>query len=278
MLHGDASSRRGLRAWAFAACVGAAATAVGAPRPAWAEATSPAKEAAARRHFERARDYYAQGSYRDAIAELEAAHALDPNAKDLVFNLGVVHEKLGHIEEALTWSRLYATMDLTPAEREKADAYVHRLEGAKKELEEDRPAPDTSAVAPVVSPPPPPSPPPERPSGSRMNALAAGLGGVSIAALAFGVVLAVKAEQDRPPSPFITGRDGTYADLADRQANAHREAIMADIGFGGAAAAAAATVVLLVARIRDRADVQASTHLSAVSFGGGGGVVVQGGF
>jgi len=278
MLHGDASSRRVLRSWALAACIGVAGTGVGAPRPAWAEATSPANEAAARRHFERARDCYAQGSYRDAIAELEAAHALDPNAKDLVFNLGVVHEKLGHIEDALRWSRLYVTMDLTPAEREKADAYVHRLEGAKKELQEDRPAPDTSAVAPLVSPVPSRPPPPERPSGTRMNALAAGLGGVSIAGLGFGVILAVKAEQDRPPSPFVTGRDGTYADLADRQVIAHREAITADVGFGVAAAAAVATVVLLVARMRDRAAVQASTHLTAVPLRGGSGVLLEGAF
>ena len=36
-----------------------------------------------------------------------------PNAKDLVFNLGVVHEKLGDIEDALKWFRLYTTMNLT---------------------------------------------------------------------------------------------------------------------------------------------------------------------
>ena len=80
------------------------------------------------------------GSYREAIGELEAAHTLDPNAKDLVFNLGVVHEKLGDIDDALKWFRLYTTMNLTGPERDRADAYVHRLEGAKKELEDKQAA------------------------------------------------------------------------------------------------------------------------------------------
>jgi len=251
------------------------------PRSAWAEPTSAANEAAARRHFERARAYYAQGSYRDAIGELEAAHSLDPNAKDLVFNLGVVHEKLGHIDDALKWSRLYATMDLTPAEREKAEAYVHRLEGAQKELEDKPPVPDAPApvTAPLPAPSPPPPPPPaERPSGGRTDVLAIGLGSVSAVALVFGVVLAVKAQVDRPPSPFITGQDGTYADLVDRQANAHREAIMADIGFAVAATAAAATVMVLVTRPRPRAGVRGSMSVSTVPLLGGGGVLVQGSF
>ena len=39
------------------------------------------------------------------------------------------------IDDALKWFRLYVTMNLTPAERERADAYVRRLEGAKKELD-----------------------------------------------------------------------------------------------------------------------------------------------
>jgi tetratricopeptide (TPR) repeat protein len=273
-------SGRRLRAWALVVCIGAAAAGVVAPRPAWAEATSPANEAAARRHFERARDYYAQGSYRDAIGELEAAHALDPNAKDLIFNLAVVHEKLGQMEDALTWSRLYATMDLTSAEREKAEAYVHRLEGAKKELEDQPPTPDMSgaAAAPISPLPPPPPPPAKPPSGNGVNALVVGLGSLSITALAFGVVLAVKAEEDRPPSLFVTGRDGTYLDLASRQANAHREAVMADIGFGVAATAAAATVVLLVARLRGRTSARTPTRFSAVPLLGGCGVVVQGAF
>src|SRR5258708_27605718 len=91
--------RRRVRSLAFALCVAGAV----APRVGLAEEASQGNVAAARKHFERARAYYGQGAYRDAITELEAAHALDPNAKDLVFNLGVVHEKLADIDEALKW-------------------------------------------------------------------------------------------------------------------------------------------------------------------------------
>ena len=88
--------------------------------------------AAARRHFDKARADYAQGLHREAIAELEAAHALDPAAKDPIFNLGVVHEKLSDIDDALQWFQLYTTMTLTPQERDRADAYIKRLEGGRR--------------------------------------------------------------------------------------------------------------------------------------------------
>src|ERR1019366_3502893 len=147
-------SRRRLCAWALVACIGATATSVGAPRAAWADETSPANVAAARRHFERAKAYY----------------------------------------------------------------YVHRLEGAKKELEDKQAA---AAAGTVRVPPPPPPPPKERTAMGRIDALDIGTASGSPAGLVFGIVMGAKAEQDRPPSPFITGRNGTYADLVDRQANAH---------------------------------------------------------
>lgn len=245
------------------------------PRAAMADETSPANVAAARRHFEKARAFYAQGSYREAIGELEAAHTLDPNAKDLVFNLGVVHEKLGDIDDALKWFRLYTTMNLTPPERDRADAYVHRLEGAKKEVEDKQAAAEAEAHVPV---PPPPPPPRIRTAPGRIDALTVGAASVAVAGLGFGVVLAVKAEEDRPPSPFITGRNGTYADLVDRQANAHREAIMADIGFGVATAAAAATAVLFFTRTHTVSATSGSTSVSAAPLTGGGALFVQGSF
>src|SRR5258708_3629396 len=97
--------RRRLRTLALLGCIGAAT----APRVALADQPSASNVAAARKHFEKARGFYGQGAYREAITELEAAHALDPSAKDLVFNLGVVHEKLSDIDEALNWFRVYTT-------------------------------------------------------------------------------------------------------------------------------------------------------------------------
>jgi len=91
--------------------------------------------------------------------------------------------------------------------------------------------------------------------------------------------MGVKAEEDKPPSPFITGRNGTtYADLADRQANAHREAVMADIGFAVATAAAAGTAVLFFTRSHTVSTTTGSTSVSAAPLAGGGAFFVQGSF
>jgi hypothetical protein len=286
-------SRRRLRRLALIFCLAAGL----APRIARAEETSPANVAAARKHFEKARAFYGQGAYRDAVVELEAAHALDPNAKDLVFNLGVVHEKLSDIEEALKWFRLYTTMDLVPQERDRADAYVRRLEGAKKELEEKQatppppestppaagPAGQPSAVqppsGPVLATPPasPQSPPP--PVAGRVDGLTVSAATVSAAGLIAGVVLAVKAELDRPPSNYMTGRDGTYQHLRSMQDTAHFEALLADVGFGVALVAGVSTAYLYFGRSQDvPATSTGSTTVSAGPLSGGGAVVVKGSF
>lgn len=267
--------------WVLVAGIGLAA-----PRPAVAEDTTTANVAAARKHFEKARSYYGQGAYREAIAELEAAHVLDPSAKDLVFNLGVVHEKLADIDDALRWFRLFTTMDLTAQERERADAYIKRLEGAKKEVEAKQAQPPPKPPAPPPhngashnQPEPAPSVPPrppERPPGGRIDALTIGAFTMTTLGLGFGVVLAVRAWDDRPPANTVTGAKGfTYQELQNQEANAHYEAMLADIGFGVALVGAVATTTLYFAR--PRASTPAPT-VSAAPIAGGGAMFVQGSF
>jgi tetratricopeptide (TPR) repeat protein len=290
-------SRRRLRSLALVFCLAAGL----APRVAHAEETSAANVAAARKHFEKARAYYGQGAYRDAVTELEAAHALDPNAKDLVFNLGVVHEKLSDIDEALKWFRLYTTMDLVPQERDRADAYVRRLEGAKKELEEKQaaqqqlsPEPTQPPVESPGRPPAQPAPgatlgrspalppslqPPAAPVAGRVDGLTIGATSMSAAGLAFGVVMAVKAETDRPSDGYATGSTGTFSHLRSLQDAAHLEAILADIGFGVALVASASAAYLYFGRSRAAPAVSTgSTTVSAGPLSGGGAVVVKGFF
>lgn len=265
------SARRRLCALALVAAV-----LLPAPRVALADETSPANVAAARKHYEKARADYAQGAYREAIGELEAAHSLDPNAKDLVFNLGVVHEKLADIDEALKWFRLYTSMNLTPAERDRADAYLKRLEGAKKELD----AKQAAAASNTATPPPPPPPPPDNGPGppGRIDAWTIVGGSVTVVGLAVGIVMGLKAESDKPPANFVTGKTGTYTDLVNRTNTAHQEAVVADIGFGVAILAAAATTYLYFGRPRDRATSSGSTTVSAAPVTGGGAIFVQGSF
>ena len=254
-------------------------------------APSSADVAAARVHFERARADYGQGAYREAIGELEAAHSLDPTAKDLVFNLGVVHEKLSDIDDALEWFQLYTTMTLTPTERERADSYIRRLEGAKKELAlkpaAPPPSPGTDQGQPGVARPARravPSPP-----NGRVDAATVTAASVAGAALVFGAVMAGIAEADRPNAGYVTGQDGSITDLQDRVDKAHREAVIADIAFGTSLAAGITATILYFARTRDpgrpaRASGAAGALarpdgapiVSATPLTGGGALIVQG--
>jgi tetratricopeptide (TPR) repeat protein len=284
--------RRRLRVLAVALALTAAAT---PPRIGYADETNANNVAAARRHFDKARAFYGQGAYRDAITELEAAHALDPNAKDLVFNLGVVHEKLADIEDALKWFRQYTTMDLTPQERERADAYVKRLEGAKKELEEKQNAPQApspegappgteggQALPPSQTPggvPPRGYGPPPAPSFGRVDAWTIGAAGLSAAGLISGIVLGVKALADRPPSAPMTSANNPYTAVTAARDRAHTEANFADVGFGVAIVAGAAAAYLYLGRPR-KAPVTStgSTSVSMAPWPGGGALLVKGRF
>jgi hypothetical protein len=254
-------------------------------------APSSADVAAARVHFERARADYGQGSYREAIGELEAAHSLDPTAKDLVFNLGVVHEKLSDIDDALEWFQLYTTMTLTPTERERADSYIRRLEGAKKELAlkpaAPPPSPGTDQAQPGVARPARRAVP--SPSHGRVDAATVTAVSVAGAALVFGAVMAGIAEAERPNAGYVTGQDGTITDLQNRVDKAHREAVIADIAFGTSLAAGITAAILYFARTRDPSRPartsgaagalgpwDGSPIVSATPLTGGGALIVQG--
>lgn len=238
----------------------------------------------AKKHFETARGLYQKGAYREAIVELETALKLDPGGKELVYNLGVLHEKLGDIDDALQYFRRYAEMDLTAQEREKTEAAVRRLEGAKKEIEAKRVAEQREQEKQAALPPPPAPgrepPPPER---GRIDALSIGAASLAVGGLAFGTLFALKASADKPKSGFVTGRDGTYDDLQTKASNAHREAVLADVGFGVGIAAGVGAALLYVLRVKDApapttTTTGKTTSVSATPLPGGAAFVVRGTF
>jgi tetratricopeptide (TPR) repeat protein len=261
-----------------------------APLPCRADESPAANVVAARRHYDKGRAFYEQGAYRDAIAELEAAHALDPSAKDLVFNLGVVHEKLGDLDDALQWLRLYASMNLTPQESDRAESYVRRLEGVKRQRDQDaarrpttaasasvtpeEPAPPEAPAPAPPAPPPPPPPEPDRRPASRFDALTVTTGAVAAVGLIAGTTLGIKALADQAPSGFVTGRDGSYQDLVNQVDGAHAEAVAADVSFAVAAVAGLAFTYLFW--FRSQGSPTVGTTISAVPLQRGAALMLGG--
>jgi tetratricopeptide (TPR) repeat protein len=255
-----------------------------APCSSRAEDVEPPNMEAAREHFQNARSLYSQGAYRDAIRELEAAHTFDPTAKDLVFNLGIVNEKLADIDRALYWFHTYETLSLTPQERERADSVIRRLEGAKHEVLAIPPSPPPAPPrAIVVAPTAHAAPRVYQPPHGRIDAFTIGAAGLSAAALTVGVVMSVSALSDRVTSDFVTRSKSqggpTYLDAQSQEHAAHAEAVVADIAFGTALASALAATYLYISRTRTTPGrAGGSPVLVAAPLFGGGAVTLRGAF
>src|SRR5262245_48236979 len=154
--------------------------------PIAAAAQEPPPEA--REYYERGQALYEQGRYREAIEELERAYTLDPGGTILLYNIGLIYEKLGEIDQALDHYRRYLRHELPADERARVEGMVHRLEGARTQLGHE----DVSEPA----PPPPSSPPPPPPSAreyGRADALFFVAAGGAAAGVIAGAVLGVLA-------------------------------------------------------------------------------------
>ena len=243
-----------LTAIVIGTCVYGVAPIASAQTPAPKQMTS--SQLQAEQHFQRAKVLYKAGSYHEAIAELEKAHALDPGAKDLVLNLATVSEKVGAIDDALRYTHEYEQLDLTPPEKARADEAIHRLEGAKKELDAQKAAQAALAARHEHDQQPPPPPPPGETRHGRIDVFTIGAATIAVAGFAVGTVFGVKALSDKPPaSGYVAGTgpgaSGTYANLQTSADHSHSEARVADIAFivGGVATIGAA--VLYFVRTRD---------------------------
>lgn len=132
------------RWWGAALLSGALAiSAIGPSLARAAETSEPAEppkspnKIKAEAHYKRARELYQLGRYREAIAQLEAALKLDPQGAELLYNLGLVHEKLGDADEAIDAYKRYLKVlgpAADPEEKKKIEGAIRRLEGAKSEL------------------------------------------------------------------------------------------------------------------------------------------------
>jgi hypothetical protein len=219
---------------------------------------SPEDKKQALEHAQRAQELYSKGSYPEAVEELQIARKLDPTGANLVRNLSTIYEKMQKWDEAIAAQRTYKDMPgLTPAEKEKAEATIKRLEGAKARA----PKPDPTAPATTA-------PPPEPPEHGRIDAATIAAGSIGAAGLLAGGGLGVYAITQRP-SNFVTGRDGTYAQLQDKTDKAHTFAIVADVCLGVGIVGAIAAGWLYFGRTKDPQSDKNDTTSAKVSVGPG---------
>jgi tetratricopeptide (TPR) repeat protein len=163
---------------------------------------------------------YEDGRYRAAIEKLEAALRIDPEGKELVYNLGLLHEKLADVKEAEAYYRRYLDMETDPRSKSRTQATLRRLEGLEKEIAPTPPPPPALAPA-----PPPPLPPrPVRP-------WVVATGGVAGVAFLMGSILGLRAVATNPGRGAATGPGVTIQDLQADAQTAHVEAIGADVSF-----------------------------------------------
>jgi tetratricopeptide (TPR) repeat protein len=182
------------------------------------------------RHFERALAAYRAGRYREAVRELDAALALDPNSKDLVYDLALVHEKLGDLEQAIAALERYQELEQDEVELARARQAIERMRGARREL---RPAPD-----PWTRPAPPSD------AAHAANGWLIATTSVAAAAAVVGVVFGVRALVLRPGDDATTRAGANIETLRERQASAERSANVADISFAISVLAGAGSAVL----------------------------------
>jgi tetratricopeptide (TPR) repeat protein len=176
----------------------------------------------AKHHFDEALAHYREGHYRAAIAELKAALTFDPTSKDLVYNLALVHEKLGELDLAIVALERYAELETDQKELARARLAKVRMQGARAELS-----------APVVVPSRVPIPPVAVPINERRTnpwlvatTVVAATGGV------LGVVFGVRALVLAPGDSTATGPATSIDDVRDQQRRADVSARVADVSFG----------------------------------------------
>lgn len=198
-------------------------------------AAQPSPPKAAVDHYSRGREHYQAGRYREAVAELEQALALDPSSPNLVYNLARVYELLGNIDQAIAHYERYRAMlpDDEAAERERVGVAIQRLTGARTQ---------------ILTAPKPPTVRSER--GVADTAFWT-LASISIAALATGGItggLAVRAE--REARSFVLGRDGSSEDLELRAQKADRLAATSDATIALGAVGGLTSILLYALRSR----------------------------
>ena len=203
--------------------------------------------ALARTHFDAALEHYRRGEYRQAAIELDRALRQDPQGKDLVYNLGLVHEKLGEIDQSIAQFRRLLRMETDPRERDRIQRMIRRLEGARtldrREADADEPPEERRGPSPSR---------PRQPSGSqprrRFDGWVVGAGAVALTAAASAAALGVAALVTHPGSAPATDDESSVREHRAHKDDARGLAIAAGVSLGVSAVAGTAAALLYFSR------------------------------
>jgi len=219
------------------------------------------------KHYERGRELYQAGRYREALGELEQALALDPNSPNLVYNVARVHELLGEIDLAIEHYVRYQKL-LTPDQKDeiaRVEGTLQRLAGAR-----DQVAPEPSA------PQPRPNGPARRERGvadaafwtitATSAAAFAGGGGVGFMAL----------QADQEVQDFTIGEDGDVAQRAKLAERADRLALASDLTLLAGATLGVTAILLYALRTKPAREAALPAPRAVVELGAcSGGAILS---
>lgn len=184
------------------------------------------------------RAHYDAGRYRDAIVDLKAALALDPESPNLLYNVARVSELLGNLDEAIAYYTRYVGMlsDAENDERERITATIHRLEGARTELAAHaNQQPETLREVIYREPP----------AAGTADALFWITGGTGVVLIGGSIVTGVLAlVREKEANKFVIGQDGNAAERAQLIHQTDTLALVSDLMLiGGIASLAGATAL-----------------------------------
>jgi tetratricopeptide (TPR) repeat protein len=197
-------------------------------------------------HYNRGREHYQAGRYRDAILELEIAVNLDPYSPNLAYNVARVYELLGEIDHAIAFYRRYR--DLLPvqeqAERERIALTLQRLEGARVHTAQPNAQPLTVRKRGVAD--------------AAFWSVASG-GAAALAACATTGVLALTTEHQS--ERFRLGRDGGEKGRQELIDRADRLALASDAMLVIGASLGVSAILMYALRVRTVTVAPTRAHL-----------------
>jgi len=225
----------------------------------------------AKAKYEEGKGHYAAGRYEEALAAFTEAYNLS-NKPDLLFNLGVCSEKLGHSGKAIAYYELYLEENPEATDRDGVSKRLEALKAAQDQPAEPEPEPEAEKTA------PPPAEEDELVVEEEEDktifwpGAVMGLGGLILATGTLTAIMAYNRYGDLEDSCSPDCSDGKVAKVK-------KAALAADIQFALGGAVVAAGLIWWLTSNGGEAEVEvAGVKGTPLVLPGGGGLMLEGEF